>query len=104
MVLTPDDEADRDLQRHGIGHAALLAFVDVVLQLQRHRVTADVTDVAARLIGRAALRAEHVLVAVGIGDQRMTTRLAGLSQVMQPLQLAALTFPVADRVFDELER
>ena len=33
-VLVPDHEADRHLQRHGVGHAALLALVDVVLQLQ----------------------------------------------------------------------
>src|SRR5581483_11637586 len=63
-VLVPDHEADRDLQRHGVGHAALLALVDVVLQLQADRVAADIADVAARLVRFAAARAEDLAVAV----------------------------------------
>ena len=73
-VLVPDHEADGDLERHGVGHAALLALVDVVLQLQRDGVAADVADIAARLVGSAALRAEHVLVAVRIGDRACDRR------------------------------
>ncbi len=68
-VLVPDHQPDRHLQRHGVGHAALLALVDVVLQLERDGVAADVTDIAAGLVRSAALRAQHVLVAVRIGDQ-----------------------------------
>src|SRR5690606_17851660 len=33
-VLVPDDQTDRDLERDGKRHAALLALVDVVLQLE----------------------------------------------------------------------
>src|SRR6266511_1279729 len=33
-ILVPDDDADRHLQRHGVGHAALLALVYVVFHLQ----------------------------------------------------------------------
>ena len=50
-VLVPDDEPDGDLERHRVGHAALLALVDVVFQLQPDGVAADVADVAARLVG-----------------------------------------------------
>src|SRR5262249_10504295 len=57
-ILVPDDEADRHLERHGVGHAALLTLVDVVLELQTDRVAADVADVAARLIRLPAARAE----------------------------------------------
>ena len=103
-VLVPDHEADRHLQRHGVGHAALLALVDVVLQLQADGVAADVADVAARLVRLAAARAEHLAIAVGIGDQRRAAVAARLAQVVQPLQLAALALPVADRILDELER
>ena len=103
-ILVPDDEADRDLERHGVGHAALLALVDVVLQLQADGVAADVADVAARLVGLAAARAEHLAIAVRIGDERRAAVAAGLPQVMQPGELAALALPVADRVLDELER
>ena len=103
-VLVPDDEADGDLQRHGVGHAAFLALVHVVLQLQADRLAADVAHVAPRLVGAAAARAEHLAVAVGVRDQRGAAVGARLAQVVQARQLAALALPVADRVLDELER
>ena len=103
-VLVPDHQPDRDLQRHGVGHAAFLALVDVVLQLEADGVAADVADVAAGLVGLAAARAEHVVLAVGIGDQRVAAVDARLAQVVQAGEAAALAFPVADRVLDELER
>ena len=95
-ILVPDDETDRDLERHGVGHAALLALVDVVLQLHPDRLAADVTDVAARLVLLAAARAQHLVIAVRIGDERGAAVAARLAQVMQTRQLAALAFPVAD--------
>src|SRR4030095_16425930 len=103
-VLVPDDETDGDLQRHGVGHAALLALVDVVLQLEADGVAADVADVATRLVGLAAARAQDLAVAVGIGNQRRAAIAARLAQVVQALQLAALALPIADRILDELER
>ncbi len=103
-VLVPDHEPDRDLQRHGVGHAALLAFVHVVLELQADGVAADVADVPARLVGLPAARAEHVVLAVRIGDQGMAAVHTRLPQVVQPGEPAALALPVADRVLDELER
>src|SRR6185369_812574 len=103
-VLVPDHEADRHLQRHGEGHAALLALVDVVLELEADGVAADVADVAVGLVRLAAARTEHLTVAVGVGNQGRAAGAARLAQVMQPLQLAALALPVADRILDELER
>src|SRR4030095_12576636 len=102
--LVPDDEADRHLQRHGVRHAALLALVDVVLQLEADGVAADVAHVAARLVALAAARAQHFAVAVRIGDERRAAVAARLAQVVEPLQLAALALPVADRILDELQR
>ncbi|HMF61074.1 MAG TPA: hypothetical protein VK595_11925, partial [Vicinamibacterales bacterium] len=46
---------------------------------------------------------EHDVVAVGIGDQRGSAVLAGLAQMVQAGQLAALAFPVADGIFDEFQ-
>ena len=92
-VLVPDHEPDRHLQRHGVGHAALLALVDVVLQLQRDGVAADVTDVAARLVRLAAARAQHVAVAVRIGNQRRAAAAARLAQVVQPLRACRTCIP-----------
>ena len=67
-------------------------------------MAADVTDVATRLVGGAALAADDVLLAVRIGHQRQAAGLAGLAQVVQAGQLAALALPVPDRILDELER
>src|SRR5207244_10961242 len=103
-ILVPDHQPDRHLERHGVGHAALLALVDVVLQLQADGVAADVADVTASLVRLAAARAEHLTVAVRIRDQRRAAVAARLAEVVQPLELAALALPVADRVLDELER
>src|SRR5207249_1028565 len=103
-VLVPDDETDRHLQRHGVRHAALLALVDVVLQLQADGVAADVADVAARLVRLAAARAEHLAIAVRIGDERGAAVAARLPEMVQAGELAALALPVADRILDELER
>src|SRR5262249_16596589 len=103
-ILVPDHEADRHLQRHGVGHAALLALVDVVLQLEADGVAADVAHVAARLVCLAAARPEDFTVAVRVGNQGRAAVAARLAQVVQSLQLAALALPVADRVLDELER
>ena len=102
-VFVPDDEADRDLERHGVRHAALLALVHVVLQLEGDGMAANVAHVAARLVGLAAARTEDLAVAVGIGNQRCAATAAGLAQVMEALQLPALALPVPDRVLDELE-
>src|SRR5262249_42713736 len=103
-ILFPDYEAGGHLQRHGAGPAALPALADVVLELEADGVAAEVADVAARLVRLAAARAQHLAVAVGVGNQGRAAVAARLAQVMEPLQLAALALPVADRIFDELER
>src|SRR6266849_9025758 len=89
VVWNKDPEADRDLQRHGVGHAALLAFVNVVLQLEANGVAADVADVAAGLVRLAAPGAQDLAVAVGVGNEGRAAVAARLAQVVQPLQLAA---------------
>ena len=103
-VLVPDHEPDGDLERHGVGHAALLALVDVVLQLHRDRLAADVADVAAGLCWPC--RSSGRALPCRRTDRRRAWPAvrAGLAQVLQALQLAALALPVADGVLDELER
>src|SRR5207247_2508848 len=92
------------LQGHGACHADLLAVVDVVLHGQADGVAADGAHVAARLSRLAAARAQHVAIAVRIGDERRAAVTARLPEVMQAGELAALAFPVADRILDEFER
>ncbi len=103
-IFVPDDQADGDLQGHGEGHAALLALVHVVFQLERDSIAADIADVALDDIRAAAAGAQHFAIAVRIGDEHVAAPGARLPQVVQTLKLAALALPVADGVLDELER
>ena len=102
-ILVVNRQADGDLERRGIGHAALLALVHVVLQLQRDRIAALVAECRRVLVERAALRAEHVAGLVRIGDHRRAATAAGGAQVVQPAQVAALALPVADRIVHEIQ-
>ncbi len=102
-ILVVDRKADGDLERRGIGHAALFAFGNVVLQLQRDRVAALVAERGRVLVECAALGAQHVAGFVRVGYHRSAAIAAGGAQVVQAAQVAALAFPVADGVVDEVE-
>jgi len=102
-VLVPDHQADGHLQRHGVGHAAFLALLDVVLQLHADGGAADVTHRAARLVGAAARVTDDGAFPVRIGRQRGAAAFALLAQVLKAGEPAALALPVADGIVDELE-
>ena len=102
-VLVVYGEPYGDLQRGRIGHAALFALDDVVLQLHADRIAALIAERRRVLIERAALRADHIAGLVGVGDHRSAAITAGGAQVVQALEVAALAFPVADRVVDEIQ-
>ena len=102
-VLLVDGQAHGDLERRGVGHAALLALAHVIFQLQAHRIAALVAEVGRIRVVGAALRAQHVAGMKRIGDDRRTAVLASGAQVMQPLEVAALALPVADGVVHKLQ-
>ena len=102
-ILIVNGQADGDFERRGIGHAALLALVHVILELHADRVAALVAERRRVLVERAALGAEHVARLIRIGDNRRAAIPAGGAQVMQALQVAALALPVADRVVHEVQ-
>ena len=102
-ILVVNGQTDGDLERRGIGHAALLALVHVVLELHGHRIAALVAERRRVLVERAALRADHVAGLIRIGDDRSAAIAAGGAQVVQPFQVAALAFPVSDGVIDEIQ-
>src|SRR5256885_17054386 len=80
-VLVPDHEADGDLQRHREGHPALLTLVDVVLELQPHRLVARVAGDGLVLVQMPALRAVDLPVAPGVHDD------GGRAEGARPAQL-----------------
>src|SRR6202030_2192489 len=102
-ILIVNREADCDLERRGIRHAALLALIHVVLELQRDRIAALVAERRRVLVECAALRAQHVAGLIGIRNNGRSAIPAGGAQVVQAAQVAALALPVADCVVDEIE-
>src|SRR5262249_30542191 len=102
-ILVVNRETNSDLERGGIRHAALLAFVHVVLQLHGDRVAALVAEGRGVLVERAALVADDVASLIRIGDDASAAIPAGRAEVVQPLQVAALALPVADGIVHEFE-
>ena len=98
-----DRQAHGHLERRRIGHAALFALADVILQLQADGVTALVAEVRSVGIVCAALAAEHITRVKWIGDDSRSAIAAGRTQVVQTFQVAALALPVADCVVHELQ-
>ena len=102
-VLVVDLQTDRDLQRGGVGHAALFALCLVVLQLQADGVAALGAEVRGVLVVGSAEITQHVARVEGVGDDHVAAVRAGRAQVVQTLEVAALALPVADGEVDELE-
>ena len=102
-ILGIHRQPDGDLERRGISHAALLALLHVVFQLQAHRVAALVAERDHVLVERSAMVAQDVAGVERIGADGGAAIAAGGPQVVQPFQVAALAFPVADRIIDELQ-
>ena len=102
-VLVVEGEADRNFKGRRESHAALLAFGHVVLQLERHRVTALVTERHHVLVEGAALGAEDLAHLEGIGNDRVPAVLAGAAQVVEPLQASAFALPIADGVIHKVQ-
>ena len=104
-ILVEHRQADGDLQRSGVRHAALFALRHIVFQLQAHGIAAAVAEGDDVLVERAAAVAQNVAGMERIGlDGRAASRVpASGAQVVQPFEVAALALPVADRVIDELQ-
>ncbi len=105
LILVEHSEANGDLERRGVGHAALFALGLVVLELKADRIAAAVAKRDDVLVERAALVAEDVAWMERIGpDGGAASRIAADgAEVVQPLEGAALAFPVADGIVDELQ-
>ncbi len=102
-VLVVDLEADGDLERCRVGHAALFALCLVVLQLQTDGVAALGAEVRGVLVVGSAEVAEDIARVKGVGDDHVAAVGAGGAQVVETLEVAALALPVADREVDELK-
>src|SRR5208283_4274972 len=99
-VLVPDGKPHGDLERSGIGHAALLALGHVVLQLQADWIAALVAEVGRIRVVRAAFVAEHFAGMERVGNHRRSAVFASGAEVVQAFQVSALALPVADGVVE----
>jgi hypothetical protein len=96
-------QPDGDLERRRISHAALLALLHVVFQLQAHRVAALVAERDHVLIEGSAMAAQNVARVERVRADGGAAIAAGGAEVVQTFQVAALALPVADRIIDEFE-
>src|ERR1035437_3857973 len=80
-VLGIHRQPDRDLEGRRIGHAALLAFLHVVLELQTHRVAALVAERHHVLVEGAAVMAENVAGVERVRADGGATSAAGRPQM-----------------------
>src|ERR1700683_825482 len=102
-IFIVNGEADGDLQRRGVGHAALLALGHVVFQLQGDGVAALIAKGWSVLVKGAALRANHIAGAIWVGDHGSAAIAASSAEVVQTAQMAALALPVANGVVDKVQ-
>jgi hypothetical protein len=102
-ILGVDGQPDRDFQRSGVGHPALLALLLVVFQLQAHGVAALVAKCDDVPVEGAAMLAQHVSGVERVRADGCAALAAGGPQVVETFEIAALAFPVADGIIHELQ-
>src|SRR3712207_3345253 len=102
-VFVEDRQADLDLERHRVGHAALLALLLVVLVLEADGLAAVVAERRAHGVERAAVVAQGLARRERVDLDERAAGLAVRAKIPQTFEPSALTLPVADVVLDEVE-
>ncbi len=103
-VLVVDEQPEGGAQGNAVGHAALLALLDGVLELQVDRVAAGIAARHPVAVDDAAIGAGDGLLVRVVGHDLRPAVGARHPEVLEPLELAALALPVAERVLHEVER
>ena len=96
LVAKSDESRYREAIHYAVGARQLLHY---------HATLAQTSDIRqGRLLGiRAAMMAENVACVERVRANGSPATAAGGAQVVQPFQVAALAFPVADRIIDKLQ-
>ena len=81
-IFVVNGQTNGDFQRRGVGHAALLAFVHVILQLHGHWIAALVAEGRRVLVERAALVANDVAGLIRIRHHARAAIPASRAQVV----------------------
>ena len=96
-VLFPRDEPDLEPERDGVGVALLEALVRAEFHLEADAVAAVLAQGKLDLPGRAAEGADLFLGELGVRREEGLAGAAPGPGVLDPLEPAALAFPIPDR-------
>ena len=103
-VLVVNREPDLYFQRHAVTHAAFLTLLLIVLVLEAYRLAAIGAKFRPHRVEGAANVTESFTRAQRVDlDPRVAT-LTSRAQEPQPFKVAALALPVANLIFDKIER
>src|SRR5206468_2322090 len=102
-VFVKDGQTNLDLERHAVGHAALLTLLLVMLVFQADWLAAVVAELRADGVECAAVMAECFARNERINLDGRTAVLTIGAQVIQAFEPAALALPVADLKLNEVE-
>ena len=102
-VLVEDGQTHGDFERGGVGHAALFALGDVILQLQADWVAALVAEIRRVGVVGAALLAENFPGMKGIGNDGGSAITASGTEVMQTFEVPTFALPVTNGVIHKLK-
>ena len=103
-ILVVNRQPNFYLERNAVAHAAFLTLLLIVLVLQTDWLAAVFAELRAYLIKRAALVAKSFACRQRVDLDGRTAALTICAQVVKTFQPSALTLPVADLIFDEIER
>ena len=102
-VLIENGQTHGDLERGGVGHAALFALGDVIFQLQANGVAAFVAEIRRVGVVGTALLAENFPGMKGIGNDGGSAITAGGTEVMQTFEVPTFALPVTNGVIHKLK-
>src|SRR5215468_644801 len=103
-IFVVNGEANLDLERHAVTHAAFLTLLLIVLMLQADGLAAVRAQFGTHRIERAANVAQSLARTQRIDLDLRAAALTGCAQVLQTFEVAALALPVADLVLDKIQR
>src|SRR5215813_188516 len=103
-ILVVNCQPNFHFQGHAVTHAALLAFLLIVLVLQTDRLAAVRAQFRTDRIEGAANMAESLAGAQRIDLDARVAILTGRPQKPQAFEVAALALPVPNLVLDKIER
>ena len=103
-VFVVNRQPNLDFQRHAVAHAAFLTFLLIVFVLKANRLAAIWAKLRPHRVESTANVTERFTRTQRIDFDTGAAVLARGAQILQPFEVAAFALPIADMVFDKVER